>query len=140
MRDKAYPVLTWCIPPYIDRGHLSNKQKYFNQKHSSLRIIIEHCFGLLFGRLRRLRHIDLNKPEYYPSVIVAACVIHNICIYFGDTINETEYLNEGAAFAQQSIPNDSETSIATPIPDRSGTTERDLIANKLWDSCRRPRN
>lgn len=21
--DRAYPVLTWCIPPYIDRGQLT---------------------------------------------------------------------------------------------------------------------
>lgn len=79
--------------------------------------------------------ILLNK--FYPSVIVAAPVIYNICIYFVDTIDEIEYLNERAAFAQENIPNES---VATTFPDRSGIMERYRIANKLWDSCRRPRN
>jgi len=28
--DKAYPVLSWCIPPYIDRGQLTNVSLQLN--------------------------------------------------------------------------------------------------------------
>jgi hypothetical protein len=28
--DKAYPPLNWCVPPYINRGRLNNRQRYFN--------------------------------------------------------------------------------------------------------------
>lgn len=27
--DKAYPVLTWCIPPYIDHGQLTDVSREF---------------------------------------------------------------------------------------------------------------
>lgn len=53
--DKAYPVLAWCIPPYIDRGNLLNVQRNFNRAHAKARQVIERAFALLFGRLRRLR-------------------------------------------------------------------------------------
>lgn len=33
--DKAYPVESWCIPPYIDRGNLTDEQKKFNTVHAS---------------------------------------------------------------------------------------------------------
>lgn len=44
------------------------------------RQVIERSFALLFGRFRRLRYIDMNKTEYIPATILAACVLHNICI------------------------------------------------------------
>ena len=35
--DKAYPVESWCIPPFIDRGNLTDRQKQFNKTHASCR-------------------------------------------------------------------------------------------------------
>ena len=31
--DKAYPVTSWCVPPYIDRDNLTAAQRYFNRCH-----------------------------------------------------------------------------------------------------------
>lgn len=47
--DKAYPILEWCIPPYIDRGNLSEQEKFFNVSLSRARQSIERCFALLKG-------------------------------------------------------------------------------------------
>ena len=35
--DKAYPIQSWCIPPFIERGNLSDHQKAFNRTHASCR-------------------------------------------------------------------------------------------------------
>lgn len=35
--DKAYPLLNWCLPPYIERRRLTVVERYYNEVHSSTR-------------------------------------------------------------------------------------------------------
>jgi len=28
--DKAYPVLSWCIPPFVDRGNLTRVSRFIS--------------------------------------------------------------------------------------------------------------
>ncbi|KYN09508.1 hypothetical protein ALC57_18376 [Trachymyrmex cornetzi] len=58
--DKAYPVLSWCIPPYIDRGNLTPLQISFNKNVSKMRQVIERAFALLKDRFRR----DENNTDF----------------------------------------------------------------------------
>ncbi|XP_070664413.1 protein ANTAGONIST OF LIKE HETEROCHROMATIN PROTEIN 1-like isoform X1 [Malus domestica] len=56
----------------------SNKEEYFNMKHSKARNVIERCFGLLKGRWSILR-----SPSFYPirtqgRIITACCLLHNL--------------------------------------------------------------
>ena len=95
--DKAYPVLPWCIPPYINRGRLTEANIYFNTKHAQTRQTIERSFALLFGRLRRLKFLDMNRTDLIPGTILAACVLHNICLDFDDLLIEN-YIEEGINF------------------------------------------
>jgi len=93
--DKAYPCLSWCIPPYsIDRGNLREKEVFFNTQHARTRQVIERTFALLFGRFRRLKYLDMSKTEFVPSVVLAACVLHNICLMFPDELTE-QFSSEG---------------------------------------------
>ncbi|CAL1687638.1 unnamed protein product [Lasius platythorax] len=78
--DKAYPVLQWCIPPYIERRNVTTRQKHFNTCHAKSRQIVERCFALLFGRFRRLKYLDMNRTDFIAPTIIAACVLHNICL------------------------------------------------------------
>lgn len=72
--DKAYPVLSWCIPPFIRRGELTQTQTNFNVKHAKTRQVVERAFALLFGRYRRLKYLDMNKTNLTPATILAICV------------------------------------------------------------------
>jgi len=92
--DKAYPVLQWLIPPYIDRGNLNAVHRRFNEALAKSRQVIERAFALLKGRFRRLKYLDMNRTDLIPATILAACVIHNMCIDHEDT-NIEEYINEG---------------------------------------------
>ncbi|XP_039304241.1 putative nuclease HARBI1 isoform X1 [Solenopsis invicta] len=78
--DKAYPVLQWCIPPYIERRNVTERQKHFNTCHAKSRQVIERCFALLFGRFRRLKYLDMNRTDFIAPTIIAACVLHNVCL------------------------------------------------------------
>lgn len=65
---------------------MTRVQKQFNFKHSSTRVYIEQAFGLLKGRFRILKHVNIYRTELIPTLIVACCVLHNICMQRGDSI------------------------------------------------------
>lgn len=92
--DKAYPLLNWCLPPYIDRGTLTRAQKNFNEVHSKTRQTIERPFALLFGRFRRLRYLDMVRHDSIPLTILSTCVLHNICLNYED-LHREEYIQDG---------------------------------------------
>ncbi|XP_071634367.1 uncharacterized protein [Temnothorax longispinosus] len=78
--DKAYPCLSWLIPPFINLGQLTQAQKTFNTALASMRQVIERSFSLLKGRWRRLKFLDMNRDDMIPFVILASCVLHNVCL------------------------------------------------------------
>lgn len=78
--DAAYPLHRWILTPYKDNGNLTERHKKYNFVHSNTRQTIERAFGLLKGKWRRLRFLDNTKLEDIPTVITAACTLHNMCI------------------------------------------------------------
>ncbi|XP_025264353.1 protein ANTAGONIST OF LIKE HETEROCHROMATIN PROTEIN 1-like [Camponotus floridanus] len=119
--DKAYPV-SWCIPPYIDRGQLINAQKKFNHEISAKRSVIERAFALLKGRFRRLKYLDMNVDEMIPYVIIACTVLHNICLKGVDD-NVEDLIEEGAEVIDEDIY---DVGIANEV---AGEIKRDYLCN-----------
>lgn len=93
------------------------------------RQVIERSFALLFGRFRRLRYLDIKKIECIPSTIIAACVLHNICIEFPE-INVTDYIIEGMEHAELNNPVD------IPVPQTS-TRCGVSVRNSMMENIRR---
>ncbi|XP_051156192.1 putative nuclease HARBI1 [Leptopilina boulardi] len=91
--DKAYGIEYYFMVPYKDNGHLTPTQVHFNYIHSKTRMVIERAFALLKGRFRRLKYLYLQKIRYGAIIIMACCVLHNICLDLDDEINE-EILTE----------------------------------------------
>ena len=77
--DSAYACSKQIITPYRDNGHLSTKQKFFNRKLSSGRVVIEHTFGLLKQRFRQLYYCKLRGIEKLCHFVRACVVLHNLC-------------------------------------------------------------
>ncbi|KAJ8928483.1 hypothetical protein NQ314_018953 [Rhamnusium bicolor] len=61
--DAAYPLMVNLIKPYRDNGHLNDRQRCLNQRLSSQRAAIEMAFGLLKGKWRRLKYLDMLLDE-----------------------------------------------------------------------------
>lgn len=78
--DKAYPLQINLLTPYKDTGHLTQRHRDFNTRLSRSRVTIERSFGLLKGRFRRLRYLDMKKLELIPVLIFACCILHNVCV------------------------------------------------------------
>lgn len=94
--DAAYPIQSWLTAPFRNHGHLTPAQLHFNTIISKTRVKIEHAFGLLKGRFRRLRNLlDMKGDQNIANTVVASCVLHNICILQGDDADIQDYINEG---------------------------------------------
>ena len=134
--DKSYPILEWCIPPYIQHRPLTAVQTYFNTVHATTRQVIERAFALLFGRFRRLKFLDMNRQDLIPATVLAACVLHNLCLNHDDLLIE-RYIQEGNEFVQENgdIP-DVDVEIFHEVRDE-GRTFRNNIAENLYARARR---
>lgn len=84
--DKAYPNRSWMMSPYKNYGNLTRKQRRYNYKHSVTRVVIEHTFGLLKGRWRRLLCLVLKDVAKDTNFILAACILHNFCYLHNDAV------------------------------------------------------
>ncbi|KAL1493603.1 hypothetical protein ABEB36_009303 [Hypothenemus hampei] len=80
--DSAFPLSTWLMKPYTNAR--TEVQKYHNYVLSAERICIEHTFGLLIGRWRRLQFINTYSISKCVEIIVAACILHNFCYLNND--------------------------------------------------------
>ncbi|KAG5870547.1 hypothetical protein JTB14_025892 [Gonioctena quinquepunctata] len=107
LADTAYPNSVNLITPYRDNGYLTQQQKRFNYLHSATRVHIEQSFGLLKGRFRILKFINIYRTDIIPDIIIACCVLHNICMQNKDTDIEI-YLDDSnnGQITDQILPDD----------------------------------
>jgi hypothetical protein len=78
--DSAFPIMRWCITPFRNCGNLTQQQKKFNKMHSQCRQVIERSFGMLKCRFRRHLRFDSSDMNMLVDSILAACILHNVCI------------------------------------------------------------
>lgn len=128
--DKAYPLLEWCLTPYLERRRLTPVQTNFNLAHAKTRQVIERSFSLLFGRFRRLKYLDMNRTDLIPETVIACCTLHNICLDHNDLLME-EYIREGCEF----LGNDDENNVQNNIlmEPEVAINRRDNIALTLFN-------
>ena len=98
--DSAYPLNTWLLVPY--KVAADPVKIRYNHKHSQTRIVVECAFALLKGRWRRLKLI-VAKLEDIPTIIVAACVLHNLCLDHDDHCDDLIDSSDVITFAEDQI-------------------------------------
>ncbi|CAL5342174.1 unnamed protein product [Camellia sinensis] len=86
--DSGYTNMPGFLSPYRgERYHLNefrnqrrqprNKKQMFNYRHSSLRNVIERCFGVLKARFPILRDMPPYSTKMQRYIPIACCTIHN---------------------------------------------------------------
>ena len=85
--DSAYAIRSWLLATLKDNGNLTPVQRNFSRRLSKARVVIERAFGLLKGRWRRLKLVPANV-EKIPNIIVACCVLHNLCLLEEDEVED----------------------------------------------------
>jgi hypothetical protein len=125
--DAAYPLLPHLMVPYRNNGHLDNRQINYNKKLSKTRVVIERAFALLKGRFRRLKLLESVRLDIAVTIILTACIFHNICIMNNDEFNEI--LNLEAEVAEERRMNVHNIAIANN--NHQGVIKRNNIKNRL---------
>ena len=77
--DHAYPLLPWLMKPFVHHGSITNEQRVYNFRHSRARMVVENTFGRLKGRWRCLIKRNDTSTDDVPLLILACCVLHNVC-------------------------------------------------------------
>jgi hypothetical protein len=114
--DSAYgTAFPYVISPFKSPVSKQERNKYFNYLLSKSRIIAEHCIGILKSRFPRLRDgfteaiQDERDNEYVCKSIVAAAVLHNICIIRKDNEDWLDCLDvsmdEDESYAWETVTN-----------------------------------
>lgn len=85
------------MTPFKAVDNLSNAEKLYNRKVSSVRQTVERTIGHLKGRVRRLRELYCMNIEDCCYLITSACILHNLCVLKKDdrrlfgTMNRVNY-------------------------------------------------
>lgn len=97
----GYPSSPYLLRPFTDPeinecadANDKRRRKLFNKRISSIRIRIEHSFGLLKGRFPSLKLLPPEtKIRRTYKVIEAMMILHNLCIDMGDHPEEIPFFN-----------------------------------------------
>ena len=149
--DSAYRNVPRFLVPYRGtprqpaqgRRGCSSPKQLFNTRHSSLRNVIERCFGVLKRRFTILRG---PVPNFYMStqinVVIACCTLHN---FIRDELPDDDIFNDH----EQEMDIEGEGGVP-PMPEiqpLSASQEevnewhemRDAMANGMWNAYRSAR-
>ncbi|XP_022242643.1 uncharacterized protein LOC106460265 isoform X2 [Limulus polyphemus] len=88
--DSAFPLSSTLLTPYFDNGHLDINQLLYNKALFSTRKAIQHAFGYLKGKFRRLKFMGVSKMEFLSVAVHAACILHNFCLVEGEDLEEND--------------------------------------------------
>lgn len=78
--DDAYLLMMNVMMLLRNNGHLTPAKVSYNTKLASGRCIIERAFGLLKGKFRSLKFLDISDNNLGINIIGACCVLHNFII------------------------------------------------------------
>ena len=109
--DKAYRLSTTLLTPYKRHKKLKAEEKRFNKVHSQTRVVVETAFGALKMRWRRFETKFALDLKILPDVIMAACIMHNLCTLKHDPLPEDDmdvYLQREREFAESEVAEDLE--------------------------------
>ncbi|XP_062867721.1 uncharacterized protein LOC134330491 [Trichomycterus rosablanca] len=80
--DASYPAQSWLVTPFTDAdggGGLSEQQLIFNARISGVKGAVDTAFSRLRGRWRCLLKRNNCDVEFATQMVVACCVLHNLC-------------------------------------------------------------
>ncbi|XP_059670782.1 uncharacterized protein LOC132316293 [Cornus florida] len=151
--DSGYPCTKGFLPPYRgQRYHLqdyrgNNRQlrgakELFNYRHSSLRNVIERCFGVLKARFPILKLMPYYKLVRQRLIITTYCTIHNfIRQNILDDCFFMEYGEKDVSVTDGGNDNSSNAGVLNALNlSNDGATQmgafRTHLTNQMWASFR----
>ena len=85
---------------------------------------MEHAFGILKGRFRRLGYLETKSVEKANKIVGAACVLHNMCDEGDIEADNADYVDDIEPIADAGV---------AYIDGGAGVRKRFHIVQELWD-------
>ncbi|XP_025266548.1 putative nuclease HARBI1 isoform X2 [Camponotus floridanus] len=127
--DSAYPLLKNVMTPFRDNGNLTPEKSMYNTTLSSIRSIIERAYGLLKGKWRRLKYLDVKSIDMANHIIAAACTLHNFLILHNEiAIRENVNIDININIEHEDYNSDENDN---DFQNENGQMKRQEIANRL---------
>lgn len=106
--DSGYALRPYMMSPF-SKTEIENEPQvradartFFNRHFSSVRIVIERCFGVLKARFQSLlRGMWFRDAAMYSLIFEVCCILHNICLDFKDVWSETAVRKARVVIRQQ---------------------------------------
>uniref|UniRef100_A0A2S2PQ09 Putative nuclease HARBI1 n=1 Tax=Schizaphis graminum TaxID=13262 RepID=A0A2S2PQ09_SCHGA len=128
--DSAFPLLENLLVPYKATHILSDREKLFNRRLSSTRVVIEQAFGLLLGRFRRLKSLESKSVELMSLTVTGACILHNLALKNNDLFG-IEDNDQDLDISIDEIHQDVGVSIA--VTQRNGIDKRNELSLRFYE-------
>ena len=81
--DSAFLARPWLLKAYPDTTK-NRKERYFNKKLRSARVVSENAYGMLKGRFRIIYKKEECRRQNVKAVSMACIALHNLCIVRSD--------------------------------------------------------
>ncbi|KAI8570714.1 hypothetical protein RHMOL_Rhmol01G0057700 [Rhododendron molle] len=149
--DSGYTNMPGYLAPY--RGQRYHRDQWdgantifrtpyelFNYKHSSLRNVIERCFGVLKKRFPILKGMPNYDNAHQPTIVTACCVIHNFILMHHGRDEYFDGYNEDVEWEGETDEEvDDDVGEVEPLnTSRVGlellARKRDEMAIQMWDA------
>ena len=91
--DSAYPLLPWVMKGFSKKDNQPRKEILFNYRLSRVRMTVENTFGRWKGGFRRFSKCVDMEVRTLNNVVLASCILHNIC-----EIRNNEFLPQWEEF------------------------------------------
>jgi hypothetical protein len=80
LADSGYFADPYLLLPFSRMAHYTDEQLNYNYLHARGRVVVEHAFGQLKMKFRRLHNFPIAEDiDFVPSIVKAACILHNLC-------------------------------------------------------------
>ncbi|XP_052558192.1 uncharacterized protein LOC128090143 isoform X2 [Tympanuchus pallidicinctus] len=86
--DATYPLQDWILKPYQEDESLTQRQLQFNYRLKRAHSVIENAFLRLKARWQILLKCDDCSLELLPTLVLACCILHNVCEAHDNPFNE----------------------------------------------------
>ena len=100
--DSAFPRLPWMIKGFKENTR-DPKERYFNKKLCSARVVTENAYGTLKGCWRLIYTKCECKLHNMKDIIMAAVLLHNLCIHTNDPCKRWKISVENLEFTDKSV-------------------------------------
>ena len=116
----AFALHTWMQKPFSFRG-MNKKQRIFNYRLSRARRVVENAFGILANRFRCLLTAICLKKKNVESVVLTACILHNLISY--------------RKYGRMNVEVDSEDANHQVVPGSWNKMKKQWQPGEVWMHC-----